>query len=87
MESREKLLEARDAAIEDVTQRSYREWFNGLPEPFCSQAIENLEKDDIQMNRPVATSLSNALIFAFSWNKTPEGAKYWIDVMKKYGKK
>lgn len=83
-EIRKKLDDILDA---ESKKKSFVEWFHQLPEPYCSQAISNWEKDYIQGNLPIASSLSNALIFGFCWDNTPEGSEYWIRVMNEYCKK
>lgn len=60
------------------TDKTYREWFNELPEPYRSQAIDNAIKQGRRnIDREIASSLSNALDLAITWGETPEGHDYW----------
>jgi hypothetical protein len=49
------------------------EWFEQLPEPYRTQAIEN-------STRPYSKyqSLFDALRCNFNWAETPQGREYWI---------
>lgn len=57
--------------------KTIKEWLETLPEPYRSQALENMNKNnsDEKMN-----SLSNTLGIAFVWGNTKQGSLYWNDV-------
>lgn len=51
-----------------------------LPEPFASQALNN---SGVQQFEPfIGNTIKEALMAAFSWNKSPEGGEYWENVAK-----
>lgn len=50
------------------------EWFRTLPEPICSQAINNTEKGKLLYT---CTKASTAIMISFNWDVTPEGGNYW----------
>ena len=48
-----------------------------LPEPARARAIANLTRHtEGLMHRTV----SEAILYGFTWNNTPEGTKYWTDL-------
>lgn len=49
------------------------EWFNELPEPYKSEAIENMDIDGSQMDE----SIYFALLGAFNWKNSKQGFDYW----------
>lgn len=54
--------------------KTAREWFHDLPEPYRSQAIENIEIGARSIYRD---SLADALINSFYWDETTQGNDYW----------
>lgn len=64
--------------------KTIREWLEGLPEPYRTQAMNNT----IRVGKRSLDSISicNSLYWviqeAFVWQDSPEGGKYWIDVQK-----
>jgi len=62
-------------------QKTIREWYEMLPEPYREQAIENAtERGHIYFN---AKSLPDALEGGFGWSKTEslgQGLDYWSKV-------
>jgi hypothetical protein len=54
--------------------KTTKEWFNELPEPYRTQAIENCKANDYE------SSLSQAIFGGFLWVSTREGFEYWRDV-------
>jgi hypothetical protein len=52
------------------------EWFNQLPEPYRTQAIENSTRTDA-----VYQSLAGALMRNFTWESTPQN--YWHDIYER----
>lgn len=63
------------------------QWFNTLPEPYKTQAINNT----IQQNEDLLEEKDNILTFAlsggFAWRETPEGLDYWKDFHDSLGVK
>jgi hypothetical protein len=51
------------------------EWFNQLPEPYRTQAIENSTRPD-----SVYQSLAGALMRNFTWESTPQGGIHWLQI-------
>jgi hypothetical protein len=60
------------------------EWFSELPEPYKSQAIQNLKEQsdfsEVISNRSGATFdyMSDAITGAMQWSVTPQGHEYWM---------
>lgn len=57
--------------------RPVLEWYEDLPEPYRSQAIENYDG-----NVEFAGSQENAIAYGFLWKKTPQGQgfDYWFNI-------
>lgn len=52
--------------------KTIRQWFEELPEPYRSQAIDNcIDPDRIE------SSQSAALDLGLDWGSTPQGYDYW----------
>jgi hypothetical protein len=58
-------------------QKTIREWFEELPEPHRSQAIENGENSQNYAMDDITSSLSGALSGGFVWSESKEGDDYW----------
>jgi hypothetical protein len=56
--------------------KTAKEWFEQLPEPYRTQAIENWEKSKISDKENPVISLNWALD-TFIWKKTIQGGDYW----------
>jgi hypothetical protein len=56
------------------------EWLQELPEPYRSEAIENVIKAKRTQKRD---SLEDALLSAFPWEKTKQGWEYWDNLHTK----
>jgi len=60
------------------------EWFSELPEPYKSQAIQNLKEQsdfsEVISNRSGATFdyMSDAITGVMQWSVTPQGHEYWM---------
>lgn len=52
--------------------KTIREWFEELPEPYRSEAIDNCKRCD---NEEV--SLPDALQAGFNWSTSKQGHSYW----------
>lgn len=50
-----------------------------LPEPYASQAIANTDKDILKYADHLDTPIK-AIIGAFSWDQSPEGHFYWMNL-------
>lgn len=61
-----------------MEQKTIKEWFETLPEPIRSQALENA-KWALFM---VCKDLETAIYEGFSWNRTPkdQGYDYWESI-------
>lgn len=57
-------------------------WLSTLPEPLRTQALENYNPDWWNF-KPDAGTLSDALYFAFFWERTDQGYEYWSTVQKR----
>lgn len=56
------------------------EWFEQLPEPIRSQAIENWEKSDWEGKDRLFESLPSSLILTFDWELTLQKRPYWVNI-------
>ena len=54
--------------------RTIREHFEGLDEPYRSEALENMDKD---MAEDIEPNVCWALDCAFLWHETEQGRDYW----------
>lgn len=59
--------------------KTVQKWFEELPEPQKSQAINNTTGNVLKSG---AESLSDALLTSFPWNHTKEGFDYWNKLYK-----
>jgi hypothetical protein len=59
-------------------KKTILEWYEQLPEPIRSQAIENF-------NGMIGyvSDVADATISGFTWNDTPQGWHYWSDIHAK----
>lgn len=55
-----------------------KDYFELLPEPYKSLAIENTSEDSINKKSP---SLKSAICNAFMWSATEQGHNYWKDLL------
>lgn len=67
------------------------EWFNELPEPYKSQAIENAtnysHSDDVDSEITLSMQhyfMSEAITSSIHWSITPQGHQYWNDLYDEY---
>jgi len=58
--------------------KTIKSWLEELPEPYRSQALENLVKDSRENTE--VKSLSVAISSAFVWKDTSQGEYYWMNV-------
>lgn len=59
-------------------KKTIKQWLNELEEPYRTQALENAE--DYGGINNTATSLDDALLAGFLWDKTEQGWDYWEEV-------
>jgi hypothetical protein len=55
-------------------KKTAKEWFEQLPEPYRTQALENCTAKGEE------DSLSEAIFGGFIWSLTPQGYGYWSDI-------
>lgn len=55
--------------------KTAREWFSELEEPYRSQAIKRIDKNNEY------ESLRMALLCEFTWSETPQGHEYWYNLV------
>lgn len=58
------------------------EWYEDLPEPYRSQAINNYFNSGESASK--ADNLGSALLAGFNWFDSPEGFEYWEYVQYRY---
>lgn len=57
-------------------------WFQQLPEPYRSQAIENFDEEYFKAALTgELTTLQQAINCAFYWSETPQGREYWERIL------
>jgi len=56
--------------------KTAREWFETFPEPYRSQALENIENFKLHSSNKSYDKASVA-IDSFDWDATSEGYYYW----------
>ena len=61
-------------------EKTILEWFNQLPEPYMSQAIENAKNNDQFYGNEIVGSLAEAIGLGFIWHETPQNFSYWNSV-------
>lgn len=54
-------------------------WLNKLREPYRTQALENSTEEKLTQS---AWDAQSAILYAFHWNETKEGAQYWCAAHK-----
>jgi hypothetical protein len=52
-------------------------WLTELKQPYRMKAIDNTGIDNLIYER---NSLHQAVLGAFDWHKSPEGAEYWLNL-------
>jgi hypothetical protein len=69
--------------------KTYVEWFNELPEPYRTQALENVRGggcahssryDESEM----FVSMAQAITSTIHWSATPQGHEYWNELYDRY---
>lgn len=68
---------------EDFNMKSVKQWFEALPEPYKTQALNNTQQHRVTRE---TTALSGAVMIAFEWGKTTEGFDYWDSLYRKIQK-
>ena len=56
-------------------------WFTGLGEPYRSQSLQNSKVENTLERKH--ESIRNALMLAFVWKNTQQGADYWRELYNK----
>ena len=56
-------------------EKTIKEWFEELPEPYKTQVLTNCKIPD-----EIVGSKLEAIAIGFLWSDTPEGEEYWHDV-------
>jgi hypothetical protein len=51
-----------------------KHYFEQLQEPYCSQALANIEGME---DEPIYDNAFRAITEAFDWENSPEGHNYW----------
>lgn len=68
--------------------KTVKEWLKELPEPYRSQALENIEIPECtdgqkHTHDTVVGSSSDAVSKAFWHGQTPQGRKYWYSLIRR----
>ena len=61
--------------------KTVEQWLQELPEPYRSQALDNMDAD----GDGEELTITSALSAAFVWQGTPQGHKYWEGLHVKLG--
>ena len=70
--------------------KTYVEWFNELPEPYRTQALENVRSGSCRHyghdaeDTTMYVSIASAITSTMHWERTPQGHQYWNDIYDKY---
>lgn len=62
-------------------EKKIEEWYEQLPEPIRSQALENRRL--FPLTYETAISPSDALFYGFHWIETPQGYEHWDNIYKR----
>ena len=66
-----------DEELPKPTPTTIAGWLCTLPEPYRTQALENMDEDGKDFE---ADSVADALHRAFWWHRSPQGYNYWNDL-------
>ena len=58
-------------------EKTIKEWLNTLKEPYKSKAIQQINKDILELQ---CNSITDALLKMFDWSESEEGLEYWSDL-------
>lgn len=59
--------------------KTIREWFEELPEPYRTDALDNMEDAEKSVK-----SMSDAIDYSFVWSRTEQGHDYWSSLRETY---
>jgi len=57
------------------------DWYQELPEPYRTQAIENCDEDSLNI---FENNIKSAISGGFLWFDTEQGADYWLVLYDRY---
>jgi hypothetical protein len=63
--------------MKTTEEKTVKDWLNTLKEPYKSKALNNLQKEVINVK---VISISKALKQSFDWDNSQEGWEYWNDL-------
>ena len=63
--------------MKTTEEKTVKQWLNTLKEPYKSKALNNLQKEVINVK---VISISKALKQSFNWDNSQEGWEYWNDL-------
>lgn len=64
-------------------KKTISEWFEELPADIEAMARRNAEEHSVcDVTTYKCGSLYNAIVYAFVWHDTPEGAAFWAEVSR-----
>jgi len=60
-------------------KKTIREWFETLPEPYRSQALENIDEnfEYYKFYNDKCENVKSAVFHGFQWMKSPQDFHYW----------
>lgn len=69
--------------------KTYVEWFNELPEPYRTQALENVRSgvcahSSRYSESEMFVSMAQAITSTMHWSATPQGHEYWNELYDRY---
>jgi len=72
--------------------KTYVEWFNELPEPYRTQALENARggacaHSNRYSESDTFVSMASAITSTMHWSNTPQGHEYWNELYDRYYEK
>jgi hypothetical protein len=69
--------------------KTYVDWFNELPEPYRTQALENVRSGRCEHSHryeetDTFISMAEAITMTMHWSATPQGHEYWNELYDRY---
>ena len=60
-------------------EKTIKEWLNTLKEPYKSKAIQQTNKDTLELQ---CNSITDALLKMFEWESSEEGDLFWDELFE-----
>jgi hypothetical protein len=71
--------------IVEPAKNTVKEWLSEMPEPYRTQALENLQNNNgYAGSNNICKSTHSAITYGFLWQTTPQGVDYWRAVWRSF---